>query len=88
MRTAPRFSKEWKPAGSNEPLDGPVWGLPMHLLEETVRLLVERGQKTGFVTFGQVHEALSESDHDPDRLDQILTSLEEAGVSVIDDRDD
>lgn len=60
----------------------------MHLLEETVRLLVERGQKTGFVTFGQVHEALSESDHDPDRLDQILTSLEEAGVSVIDDRDD
>ncbi|MFM8933550.1 MAG: RNA polymerase sigma factor region1.1 domain-containing protein [Gemmataceae bacterium] len=60
----------------------------MHLLEETVRLLVERGQKTGFVTFGQVHEALTESDHDPDRLDQILTSLEEAGISVIDDRDD
>jgi len=60
----------------------------MQLLEETVLLLVERGQKTGFVTFGQVHEALAESDHDPDRLDQILTSLEEAGISVIDDRDD
>ena len=60
----------------------------MQLLEETVRLLVERGQKTGFVTFGQVHEALAESDHDPDRLDKILTSLEEAGLSVIDYRED
>lgn len=60
----------------------------MNLLEETVRNLIDRGQKTGFVTFGQVHEALNDSDHDPDRLDQILTSLEDAGISVIDDRDD
>ncbi len=65
-----------------------VGGKRMQLLEETVRVLVERGQKTGCVTFGQVHEALAESDHDPDRLDQILTSLEEAGISVIDDQDD
>ena len=45
-------------------------------------------QSKGFVTFQQVFNAVTKEKSDPERLDKLLTLLEEHGIEIIDDEND
>jgi RNA polymerase primary sigma factor len=50
--------------------------------------LLEIGESKGFVTFQQVFNAVTKEKSDPERLDKLLTLLEEHGIEIIDDEND
>ena len=53
--------------------------------EDTLKSLIERGKRTGSLTFDEVNAAVPEGLHDPDRLNEILEQLEVNGINVIDE---
>ena len=59
--------------------------LAMSTTQETLKSLLEIGESKGFVTFQQVFNAVTKEKSDPERLDKLLTLLEEHGIEIIDD---
>ncbi|MFO7152864.1 MAG: RNA polymerase sigma factor RpoD [Bacillota bacterium] len=56
---------------------------------KVVKELIERGKKTGVLTYREIMEALADfEDLDPDQIDKIYESFEEMGIEVINDNDD
>ena len=53
--------------------------------ENTLATLIERGKRSGSLTYDQVNAALPEGVHDPERLNDILEQLEANGINVIDE---
>jgi RNA polymerase primary sigma factor len=53
--------------------------------EDTLATLIERGKRSGSLTYDQVNAALPEGVHDPERLNDILEQLEANGINVIDE---
>jgi hypothetical protein len=62
--------------------------LAMSTTQETLKSLLEIGETKGFVTFQQVFNAVTKEKSDPERLDKLLTLLEEHGIEIIDDEND
>jgi len=62
--------------------------LAMSTTQETLKSLLEIGESKGFVTFQQVFNAVTKEKSDPERLDKLLTLLEEHGIEIIDDEND
>ena len=62
--------------------------LAMSTTQETLKSLLEIGESKGFVTFQQVFNAATKEKSDPERLDKLLTLLEEHGIEIIDDEND
>jgi len=62
--------------------------LAMSTTQETIKSLLEIGESKGFVTFQQVFNAVTKEKSDPERLDKLLTLLEEHGIEIIDDEND
>ena len=62
--------------------------LAMSTTQETLKSLLEIGESKGFVTFQQVFNAVTKEKADPERLDKLLTLLEEHGIEIIDDEND
>ena len=60
----------------------------MSTTQETLKSLLEIGESKGFVTFQQVFNAGTKEKSDPERLDKLLTLLEEHGIEIIDDEND
>ena len=58
---------------------------PLKNVDPQVRLLIERGQSKGFLTYEELNEALPEDAISPDKIDTILMALDEAGVDIIDE---
>ncbi|MFO0947573.1 MAG: RNA polymerase sigma factor RpoD [Planctomycetota bacterium] len=56
-------------------------------VDETLKSLVESGKRKGYLTYTQVNEALPDEATSPDKLDQLLMTLEEQGIEVIDEAD-
>ncbi|QDU63362.1 RNA polymerase sigma factor SigA [Planctomycetes bacterium Pan216] len=56
-------------------------------VDEALKRLVETGRRKGFLTYTQVNETLPEDLNNPEKLDQLLSQLEEEGVEVIDEAD-
>lgn len=56
-------------------------------LDESLKALVESGKRKGYLTYTQVNDALPDSASTPDKLDQLLMTLEEQGIEVIDEAD-
>jgi len=54
-------------------------------LDPKLRLLIEKGQEDGFLTYEELNEALPDDSVSPDRIDQILMILDEIGVEIIDE---
>ncbi|MFQ5653342.1 MAG: RNA polymerase sigma factor RpoD [Planctomycetota bacterium] len=54
-------------------------------IEEGIRLLVEAGKHTGFVTYESFNSFFPEECNSPARIDQIFAALEEYGIEVRDD---
>jgi RNA polymerase primary sigma factor len=55
--------------------------------EERIKKLIKKGQKKGFLTYEEMNEELPEESISQNRLDQLLTTLDEMGISLIDEAD-
>lgn len=55
--------------------------------ENVLQTLIERGKKTGSLTYEEVNAALPEGESDPERLSEILETLESNGISIIDEEE-
>ena len=55
--------------------------------EGKIKALVERGRKKGYLTYEEMNAELPEEIITPGRLDTLLTTLDEMGISVIDEAD-
>src|SRR5204863_5259296 len=55
---------------------------PVHQLDDNLKVLVEKGQEQGFLTFSQVNDYLPDEAINPEKLDHLLMSLEELGLEI------
>ncbi len=58
----------------------------MYRLDESLRKLTELGQLQGYLTFSQVNDYLPENEVSPEKIDALLLSLEDLGLSIIDEK--
>jgi len=54
-------------------------------LEESLKLLVERGKSRGFLTYEELNELLPEDTVAPEKIDKVLMTLDELGIDIIDE---
>jgi RNA polymerase primary sigma factor len=57
----------------------------VHRLDDNLNKLIDTGKTQGFLTFTQVNEYLPDEAVNPEKLDQLLTSIEELGLEIIND---
>ena len=57
----------------------------MHRLDENLKVLVEQGKQQGYLTFSQVNDYLPDEAVNPEKLDNLLMSLEEIGLEIVND---
>ena len=55
--------------------------------EEQIKTLIKRGEKKGFLTFEEMSEELPEDAISPARLDKLLATLDEMGITLLDESD-
>ena len=55
--------------------------------EQQIKMLIKKGEKKGFLTYEEMNEDLPEDAISPSRLDQLLATLDEMGISLIDEAD-
>ncbi|MGE3316154.1 MAG: RNA polymerase sigma factor RpoD [Planctomycetaceae bacterium] len=58
----------------------------MHRLDETLNNLLVVGRKQGYLTFTQVNDYLPDEAVNPEKLDNLLMSLEEIGLEIVADK--
>jgi RNA polymerase primary sigma factor len=54
----------------------------VHQLDDQLRALVEVGQQQGYLTFSQVNDYLPDEAVNPEKLDNLLVSLQELGLEI------
>ncbi|MEX0704183.1 MAG: RNA polymerase sigma factor RpoD [Planctomycetales bacterium] len=57
----------------------------MHRLDETLKDLIAAGQQQGYLTFSQVNAYLPDEAVNPEKLDNLLMSIEELGLEIVND---
>ena len=57
----------------------------MHRLDETLTELIATGKKQGYLTYSQVNDYLPDEAVNPEKLDNLLMSLEELGLEIVAD---
>src|SRR5437660_4647918 len=57
----------------------------MEKLDDGLKTLLEQGKHKGYLTYSQVNELLPDDAVNPEKLDQLLTLLEEQGIELIDE---
>jgi RNA polymerase primary sigma factor len=55
--------------------------------EKCIKLLIARGRKKGFLTYEEINKDLPDDMVSANRLEKLLETLDELGVSLIDERD-
>ncbi|MBN1391655.1 MAG: RNA polymerase sigma factor RpoD [Sedimentisphaerales bacterium] len=55
--------------------------------EQQIKAITEKGKRKGFLTYEEMNEDLPEDMVTPDRLDTLLATLDEMGISIIDEAD-
>jgi RNA polymerase primary sigma factor len=55
--------------------------------EQQIKKLIEKGQKKGFLTYDEMNDDLPEDAVSAVRLDRLLATLDERGISLIDEAD-
>ena len=56
-------------------------------IDQTIEVLVEEGNRKGFLSYGEINALLEDQFVPPEGMDQIFVALEEQGIEVIDDSD-
>src|SRR5262245_57083354 len=57
----------------------------MEKMDEGLKALIEAGKQKGFLTYSQVNDYLPDDAVNPEKLDQLLMTLEEQGIELIDE---
>lgn len=57
------------------------------LIEEKIKEIIEKGKKKGYVTYEEMNDELPDQAISPNRLDNLLMTLDELGVQILDDND-
>src|SRR5579884_89179 len=57
----------------------------MDKIDDGLKALLESGKEKGFLTYDQVNDHLPDDDANPEKIDQILILLEEAGIELIEE---
>jgi RNA polymerase primary sigma factor len=55
--------------------------------EQQIKAITEKGKRKGYLTYEEMNEDLPEDMVTPDRLDSLLATLDEMGISIIDEAD-
>ena len=55
--------------------------------EEKIKAIIEKGKKKGYLTYEEMNEELPDEAATPARLDNLLTTLEEMGIDLLDEAD-
>jgi RNA polymerase primary sigma factor len=75
-----------KPSGESEGKEGQAGaGDPGEGLPPELKPLLEEGKKKGYLTWEEMNKILPDDVLPPDKLDQIMVALEEAGVDLVDE---
>jgi RNA polymerase primary sigma factor len=53
--------------------------------EQQIKSIIEKGKKKGYVTYEEMNESLPEEAATPARIDSLLTTLDEMGISILDE---
>jgi len=56
-------------------------------LEQTIEVLLEEGNRKGFLSYGEINALLEDQFVPPERMDQLFVTLEDQGIEVVDDAD-
>src|SRR5690348_2232071 len=59
----------------------------MEKIDEGLKTLLDQGKEKGYLTFAQVNDYLPDDAVNPEKLDQLILMLEEAGIELIDEED-
>ena len=59
----------------------------MEKLDQNIKALVERGKSKGYLTYEEVNQSLPVEGVSPDRLDNLLMTLDELGIELMDEDD-
>lgn len=57
------------------------------VLDDSVKILVDKGKKRGFLTYEEMNNDLPEENLSPDHLDSLLMTLDDLGIELIDEAD-
>jgi RNA polymerase primary sigma factor len=84
---AKRETKTDKPNTSNKTTGdaGSSMSYRIKLAEGQIRALIEKGKKKGFLTYEEMNEELPDEAVTPTRLDSLLMTLDEMGISLLDE---
>jgi RNA polymerase primary sigma factor len=55
--------------------------------EQQIKLIIEKGEKKGFLTYEEMNDDLSEDAISLNRLDSLLATLDEMGITLLDEAD-
>ena len=55
--------------------------------EQQIKLIIEKGEKKGFLTYEEMNDDLSEDTISLSRLDSLLETLDEMGITLLDEAD-
>lgn len=56
-------------------------------VEEKIKALIEKGKKRGYITYEEMNNELPDTAISPNKLDNLLMTLDEIGVQLIDESD-
>ncbi len=56
-------------------------------LEQAIKAIIEKGKKRGFLTYEELNGQLPDEAVSPNRIDSLLMTLDELGISLIDDEE-
>jgi len=59
----------------------------IEVAEEQIKAITEKGKRKGYLTYEEMNEDLSEDLVTPARLDSLLATLDEMGISLLDEAD-
>jgi len=55
--------------------------------EKQIKMLIKKGEKRGYLTYEEMNEELPEDAISPGRLERLLATLDEKGISLVDEAD-
>jgi len=66
----------------------PVQPLPdasEKVTEEKIKLILDKGQKKGYITYEEMNNELPDESISPNRLDSLIMTLDEMGIAILDE---
>ena len=60
----------------------------MEKLDQGIKILIDHGKQQGYLTYDEMNDLLPEEAIAPDKLDNILMTLDELGIELVEEAED